>query len=63
MSLLSPQWFTNYKAIYKNEGIKALFKKGGGKLIIGFFVFYLIRDVTLYIIPLYLASKGIVSCF
>ena len=63
MSMMNPKWFLELKTIYKSDGIKGLFKKGGKKFIIAFFLFYLIRDTILYVIPFYLASKGITSCF
>ena len=37
-------------------------KSGGVKLIIAFFLFYLIRDSILYILPIYLGMQGIQSC-
>jgi|TARA_B100000214_G_scaffold340851_1_gene287592 hypothetical protein len=38
--------------------IKALFKKYGWKAAVGIFFYYLIRDVTLYIVIPYLLAKG-----
>ena len=63
MSIFNPKWFEKLKKIYKEDGIKGLFKKGGKKFIIAFFLFYLVRDTILYVIPFYLASRGIISCY
>tara|TARA_B100000965_G_C19567492_1_gene747496 strand:+ start:835 stop:1020 length:186 start_codon:yes stop_codon:yes gene_type:complete len=41
--------------------IKNMFKKYGWKLGLAIFIYYLIRDVTLYIIIPYLIYKGFLS--
>tara|TARA_B100000700_G_scaffold329011_1_gene448862 strand:- start:921 stop:1106 length:186 start_codon:yes stop_codon:yes gene_type:complete len=41
--------------------IKNMFKKYGWKLGLAIFIYYLIRDVTLYIIIPYLLYKGFLS--
>ena len=43
------------------EAIKIMFKKYGWKLGVAIFMYYLIRDVTLYIIIPYLIYKGFMS--
>ena len=63
MSIFNPKWFVDLKKIYVSDGIKGLIKKGGKKFFLAFFLFYLIRDTIIYIIPFYLASKGFISCF
>jgi len=60
--ILYPKWLEAYTKIYKESGWRGLVKKGGIKLIIGFFLFYLIRDSILYLLPLYLGLSGINSC-
>ena len=40
--LLKPAWLEKYTEIYRMSGWKGLIKAGGIKLIIGFFLFYLI---------------------
>lgn len=40
------------------EAIRIMFKKYGWKLGVAIFLYYLIRDVTLYIILPYLIYKG-----
>ena len=59
---LKPQWFKKYSKIYQNAGLKGIIKEGGIKLIITFFLFYLIRDTILYILPIYIGLKGMKSC-
>ena len=38
------------KKIVREEGFKSLFRKYGWKLVAAIFVYYLVRDVTLYIL-------------
>tara|TARA_Y100001968_G_C18920406_1_gene509508 strand:- start:127 stop:324 length:198 start_codon:yes stop_codon:yes gene_type:complete len=60
--ILKPNWFEKYKKIYKDSGWRGVFKAGGFKLIIAFFLFYLVRDSILYLLPLYFGLQGIQSC-
>ena len=63
---LTPKIFKPYIQIYKDKGFKALIKKGGYKLLLFIFIFYLIRDTILYILlPLiaYIAYYGINNLF
>jgi len=41
----------------KTEGFKALGSKLGKKTLVGIIIYYLIRDITLYLIIPYLAFK------
>tara|TARA_B100000575_G_C23116756_1_gene645678 strand:- start:866 stop:1051 length:186 start_codon:yes stop_codon:yes gene_type:complete len=50
---------TRYSGI--REAIKIMFRKYGWKLGIAIFMYYLIRDVTLYIVIPYLVYKGFFS--
>ena len=43
------------------EAIRVMFKKYGWKLGVAIFMYYLIRDVTLYIIIPYLVYKNLMS--
>lgn len=46
------------KAIFREKGFKGVIRRFGWKLFAVLFVYYLVRDVTLYILlPWYLASK------
>lgn len=46
------------KATFKDSGFKGVIQKYGWKLVVGVFVYYLIRDVTLYIVIPYLVYQG-----
>ena len=51
---------SKYVAIFKQNGLKGVLKEGGWKILIYFFLYYLIRDTILYIIIPYLIVKGII---
>ena len=53
-------FISKYIAIFKKDGFKGLIKEGGWKLLIFFFLYYLIRDSILYILIPYLIVKGII---
>lgn len=55
---LTPKWVDRYTDIYRQEGFKGVIKKGGVKLLIAFFLFYLIRDSILYLLIPFLVAKG-----
>lgn len=42
------------KALFKQGGFKAVWKRYGWKIFAAFFIYYLIRDLTLYIVIPYL---------
>ena len=46
---------------FREGGLKGTLQRYGWKLFAGFFFFYLIRDVTLYIVLPYLAARGLLS--
>ena len=50
----------NYTKIFKQDGFKGVLKKGGWRMLMYFFLFYLIRDTILYILIPYLIVKGII---
>ena len=56
---LIPNFLKKYIIYYQDNGLKLTIKKFGLKLILGVFIFYLIRDSILYIIIPYFALKGI----
>jgi len=60
--ILKPAWLEKYTEIYRESGWKGIIKTGGIKLFIAFFLFYLIRDSILYILPIYLGLQGLQSC-
>tara|TARA_B100000886_G_scaffold215213_1_gene149253 strand:+ start:53 stop:241 length:189 start_codon:yes stop_codon:yes gene_type:complete len=51
----------NAKESGVKEAIKIMFKKYGWKVGLAIFMYYLIRDVTLYIILPYLIMRGFFS--
>ena len=59
---LKPKWVDKYTGIYRETGWRGLIKEGGVRLIIVFFLFYLVRDTVLYVLPIYLGLQGIQSC-
>ena len=63
MSFFKPQFMQPWIDAYKKGGIKGLISQYGWKVIIGFFLFYLIRDSILYIIIPWLGYKHFSSFF
>ena len=49
------------RKILRTQGFKALFRRYGWKLIAGIFAYYIVRDVTLYIIIPALAMKSVLN--
>jgi hypothetical protein len=53
----TPRLILEVKNTWKQDGFKGVVKKFGWKLIAAFFVYYLIRDICLYLLlPWYLAK-------
>lgn len=46
------------KSTFKESGFKGVTQKYGWKLFLAVFVYYLVRDVTLYIVIPYLVYQG-----
>lgn len=54
----TPKVIREAKQVFREGGIKGVIRRYGWKFFAVFFVYYLVRDVTLYILlPLYLANK------
>ena len=62
MRFLKPKWAAEWARLLKEQGFKGFVKEKGWKLLILFFLFYLIRDVTLYLIIPYLIVDNIAGC-
>jgi hypothetical protein len=62
MNFLKPKWAIDWWALIKKEGVKSFIKKKGWKFLIAFFLFYLIRDVTLYIVIPYFVIYNAAGC-
>lgn len=54
-------WLRHATATFRNEGFRGTLRAYGWKLFAAFVLFYLIRDVTLYIVLPYLAARGLWS--
>ena len=63
MSFFKPQFMQPWIDAYKKGGVKELLRQKGWKVIITFFLFYLIRDSILYIIIPWLGYKHFSSFF
>ncbi len=50
-----------YRQIIKEKGVRGFIKTVGWKVVAFIFIYYLVRDVTLYILIPYLIAKGIFS--
>ncbi len=46
---------------FRQGGFKGTLRRYGWRLFAGFFLFYLVRDVTLYIVVPYLVARGFLS--
>jgi hypothetical protein len=62
MYFLKPEWAVAWWELLKKEGVRAFIKKKGWTLFVVFFLFYLIRDVTLYILIPYFIIDNIAGC-
>tara|TARA_Y100001954_G_C15772731_1_gene585354 strand:- start:211 stop:393 length:183 start_codon:yes stop_codon:yes gene_type:complete len=58
-----PQWILEANEVRKQDGMKGMIKKGGWRLIAAFFIFYLIRDTILYVIPFMLGANCLTDMF
>ena len=58
MSDKEPSRFAIMRAEFKEGGLRGLFRRYGWKLFAAFFLFYLIRDLTLYVLIPYLIFRG-----
>jgi len=50
--------FREIKATFKESGFKGVTRKYGWKLILAVFFYYLIRDLTIYVLVPYMIYKG-----
>ena len=56
-----PGFVREATATFREQGLRGILRAYGWKLFAVFFVFYLVRDVTLYIVLPYLAARGLWS--
>ena len=57
-----PQFIAEEILLLKKLRLKGYIKERGPWVFFGIFMFYLVRDVTLYIIVPYLVLTGVISC-
>lgn len=62
MKFLKPRWAIEWWELIKTKGVKEFVRIKGWKVLVAFFLFYLIRDVILYIIIPYLIINGMIQC-
>ena len=48
-------------ATFRQRGFAGTLQRYGWRLFAAFFLFYLVRDVTLYLVLPYLAARGVLS--
>lgn len=54
----TPKVIREAKQVFREGGIKGVLRRYGWKVFAVFFVYYLVRDITIYILlPLYLTNK------
>lgn len=63
MSLRRPHFIRAWLKLYHEGGLKKLLKVKGWKIVLGFFIFYLIRDSIIYIILPYIAYISLSNWF
>ncbi len=59
---LVPRVIAAEVASWRELGLKGYVRKRGFRFFAAIFIFYLVRDTTLYIIIPYLVLKGVISC-
>ncbi|KYG63722.1 hypothetical protein AZI86_12925 [Bdellovibrio bacteriovorus] len=58
MQRWTPKALREAKTIFREQGLRGVIRRYGWKFFAIFFIYYLVRDVTLYILlPWYLATK------
>lgn len=62
MSFFKPRFVSEWRQVIKDGGFKGFIKKKGWKIVVIFFLFYLIRDTILFIIIPYLVYNNLIQC-
>ena len=57
----SQSWLKEIRGTFKEAGLKGVFRRYGWKVFAAFFMYYLVRDITLYILIPYLITKHFIS--
>jgi len=63
MSFFKPRFMQSWLDAYQRGGIKELLSEKGWKVLLAFFLFYLVRDSILYIIIPWLGYKHLITFF
>lgn len=58
---ITTKTFAEAKATLKDKGLKGLFRRYGWKLFAIVFVYYLVRDVTIYVMIPWLVAKHLID--
>ena len=58
--LYTPLFIQEWVSLIRTQGIKGFVREKGWKILLGIFMFYLIRDTILYIIIPVLIARGII---
>ncbi len=59
---LVPRFIAAEVAIWRGLGLRGYVRKRGFRFFAAIFIYYLVRDTTLYIIIPYLLLTGVISC-
>lgn len=59
---LVPRIIATEVATWRKLGLRGYVRKRGFRFFAAIFIYYLVRDTTLYIIIPYLLIKGVISC-
>jgi MFS family permease len=57
----SQSWLREATRLFRKDGIKGLVKRYGWRIVAAFFAYYLIRDMTLYILLPWMAARGLLA--
>jgi|TARA_B100000678_G_scaffold191037_1_gene159727 hypothetical protein len=63
MSFRRPRFIRAWLKLYREGGFTKLLKAEGWKIVLAFFLFYLIRDSIMYIFLPYVAYTSLSTCF
>ena len=59
---LVPRFIANEIATWKELGLRGYIRKRGIRFFVLIFLYYLVRDTTLYVIIPYLVVSGVIGC-
>jgi len=62
MRSFTPKFIKEWAVLIRQEGFKSFTRKKGWKVVAGFILFYLIRDLILYLLFPYLVINNIITC-